>query len=82
MGCTASRPLIIPKLDEETRFPAVTAMLGSRGVRSVCSTSLTTVHRRLAGLAFGSLEATHTVRREVGFLSVVANQVALAVDEQ
>src|SRR3977135_4365234 len=71
-------PLIIPKLDEETRFPAVTAMLGSRGVRSVCSLPLTTVHRRLGGLAFGSLEADAYSKEEVGFLSLVANQVARA----
>ncbi len=50
-------PLIIPSLDAETRFPAVAAMLGNRGVRSVCALPLTTVHRRLGGLAFGSLEA-------------------------
>jgi formate hydrogenlyase transcriptional activator len=73
--------LIIPRMDEETRFPAVTAMLGSRGVRSVCSLPLTTVHRRLGGLAFGSLEADAYTKEEVGFLSLVANQVALAVDD-
>src|ERR1700730_9394828 len=54
-------PLIIPSLDVEMRFPAVTAMLGNRGVRSVCALPLTTVHRRLGGLAFGRLEAdAHT----------------------
>ena len=74
-------PLIIPSLDEETRFPAVTAMLGNRGVRSVCSLPLTTVHRRLGGLAFGSLETDAYSSEEVGFLSLVANQVALAVDD-
>ena len=74
-------PLIIPSLDAETRFPAVTAMLRNRGVRSVCSLPLTTVHRRLGGLAFGSLEADAYSREEVGFLSLVANQVALAVDD-
>ena len=74
-------PLIIPRMDEETRFPAVTAMLGSRGVRSVCSLPLTTVHRRLGGLAFGSLEADAYSKEEVGFLSLVANQVALAMDD-
>ena len=74
-------PLIIPSLDAETRFPAVTAMLRNRGVRSVCSLPLTTVHGRLGGLAFGSLEADAYSREEVGFLSLVANQVALAVDD-
>src|SRR6266481_649968 len=74
-------PLMIPSLNEETRFPAVTAMLGNRGVRSVCALPLTTVHRRLGGLAFGSLEADAYSKEEVGFLSLVANQVALAVDD-
>src|SRR6202163_1021008 len=64
-------PLMIPSLDKETRFPAVTAMLGNRGVRSVCALPLTTVHRRLGGLAFGSLEADAYSREEVGFLSLV-----------
>ena len=31
------QPLIIPSLDAETRFPAVTEMLRNRGVRSVCA---------------------------------------------
>jgi formate hydrogenlyase transcriptional activator len=75
------QPLVIPSLDAETRFPAVTAMLGNRGVRSVCVLPLTTVHRRLGGLAFGSLEADAYSTEEVGFLSLVANQVALAVDD-
>src|ERR1700732_3455224 len=75
------QPLIIPSLDAETRFPAVAEMLRNRGVRSVCALPLTTVHRRLGGLALGSLEADAYSSREVGFLSLVANQVALAVDD-
>jgi len=42
---------------------------------------LTTVHRRLGGLAFGSIEADAYSEEEVSFLSFVANQVALAVDD-
>src|SRR5258708_34992229 len=75
------QPLIIPSLDAETRFPAVAEMLKNRGVRSVCALPLTTVHRRLGGLAFGSLEADSYSSEEVSFLSLVANQVALAVDD-
>src|SRR6266568_5051850 len=75
------QPLIIPSLDAETRFPAVAEMLKSRGVRSVCALPLTTVHRRLGGLAVGSIEADAYSREEVSFLSLVANQVALAVDD-
>jgi formate hydrogenlyase transcriptional activator len=75
------QPLIIPSLDAETRFPAVAEMLKHRGVRSVCALPLTTVHRRLGGLAVGSTEIDAYNSEEVKFLSLVANQVALAVDD-
>jgi len=75
------QPLIIPSLDAETRFPAVVEMLRNRGVLSVCALPLTTVHRRLGGLAMGSLKTDAYSREEVSFLSLVANQVALAVDD-
>jgi formate hydrogenlyase transcriptional activator len=75
------QPLIIPSLDSETRFPAVGEMLKNRGVRSVCVLPLTTVHRRLGGLALGSTESDAYSEEEVSFLSFVANQVALAVDD-
>src|SRR6266403_5007855 len=75
------QPLIIPSLHVETRFPAVAEMLKNRGVRSVCALPLTTVHRRLGGLAVGSIEADAYSKEEVSFLSLVANQVALAVDD-
>src|SRR5882762_3871231 len=75
------QPLIIPSLDRETRFPAVAEMLKNRGVHSVCALPLTTVHRRLGGLALGSIEADAYSSEEISFLSLVANQVALAVDD-
>src|SRR5258707_6814065 len=75
------QPLIIPSLDAETRFPAVAEMLKNRGVRSVCALPLTTVHRRLGGLAVGSIEADAYSREAVNLLSLVVNQVALAVDD-
>jgi formate hydrogenlyase transcriptional activator len=75
------QPLIIPSLDAETRFPVVAEMLKNRGVRSVCALPLTTVHRRLGGLAVGSTETDAYSKEEVSFLSLVANHVALAVDD-
>src|ERR1700722_17011188 len=75
------QPLIIPDLDADTRFPAVAEMLKRSGVRSVCALPLTTVHRRLGGLAVGSLETDAYSKEEVSFLSLVANQVALALDD-
>jgi formate hydrogenlyase transcriptional activator len=75
------QPLIIPSLEAETRFPAVVEMLQKRGVRSVCALPLTTVHRRLGGLAVGSTRVDGYSKEDVSFLSLVANQVALAVDD-
>src|SRR5258705_12137667 len=75
------QPLIIPSLDAETRFPAVAEMLKKSGGRSVCVLPLTTVHRRLGGLAVGSTASDAYSSEEVSFLSLVANQVALAVDD-
>src|SRR5258708_8908396 len=74
-------PLIIPSLVSESRVAAVAEMLKSRGVRLVCVLPLTTVPRRLGGLAFGSIEADAYTEEEVHFLSFGANQVALAVDD-
>lgn len=56
-------------------------MLKNLGVRSVCALPLTAVHRRLGGLTVGSTETNAYNREEVSFLSLVANQVALAVDD-
>jgi len=56
-------------------------MLKKSGVRSVCVLPLTTVHRRLGGLAVGSTASDAYSSEEVRFLSLVANQVALAVDD-
>src|SRR5712672_1192777 len=74
------QPLVIPSLDTETRFPAVAEMLKNRGVRSVCALPLTTVHRRIGGLAVGSTEPDAYNKEEVSFLSLVAHQVSLAID--
>jgi PAS domain S-box-containing protein len=43
--------------------------------------SFDTRHRRLGGLAVGSTEADAYSNEEISFLSLVANQVALAVDD-
>jgi formate hydrogenlyase transcriptional activator len=75
------QPLIIPCLDTETRFPAVAELLKNRGIRSICSVPLTTVHRRLGDLVLGSAEADAYSTDEVAFLSLVANQVVQAVDD-
>jgi formate hydrogenlyase transcriptional activator len=72
--------LVIPAVNEETRFPASIKFLRD-GIRSICALPLTTVHRRLGALGLGSQQADAYSSEEVRFLSLVANQVALALDD-
>jgi formate hydrogenlyase transcriptional activator len=74
-------PLIIPFLERETRFPRVTALLESEGIRSLCALPLRTAHRRLGCFSIGSQQPNAYSQDEIGFLSLVADEVALAIDD-
>jgi formate hydrogenlyase transcriptional activator len=75
------QPLVIPAVDTETRFPQLMALLKTYGIQSVCALPLTTVHRRLGGLCFGSASANAYTEEEVCFLALVADHVALVIDD-
>jgi formate hydrogenlyase transcriptional activator len=74
-------PLVIPQLDQETRFPRMIAFLKEKGFQSACALPLTTVHRRIGSIAVASKRADAYCEEEVRFLSLVADQVALAIDD-
>ncbi len=74
------QPLVIPALDRETRFPAMVKFLTENGFQSICALPLTTVHRRIGALAVASKHADAYSKEEVRFLTLVADQAALAVD--
>lgn len=75
------QPLVIASVDQETRFPASIAVLKQYGIRSLCVLPLTTAHRRIGVLSVGSKEPDAFSNDEICFLSLVANQVALAIDD-
>jgi formate hydrogenlyase transcriptional activator len=75
------QPLIIPVVEDETRFAQEMAYLRSQRIRSTCSLPLTTPRRRVGMLIVGSREPHTYDAEEVTFLSLVANQVALAIDD-
>ena len=75
------KALIIPFLERETRFPCVTALLESEGIRSLCALPLRTAHRWLGCLAVGSRQPNAYFQEEIEFLSLVAAEVALAIDD-
>jgi len=74
-------PVVIPLVEREMRFPRMTEWLKECGIRSACALPLTTVHRRVGILALGSRHPDAYSEDEVYFLSLVANQVALAIDD-
>lgn len=72
--------LAIPFLKEETRFPRVTEYLMSHKLESMCLFPLTTALRNLGVLAFASKKPDAYSQEEMCFLSLVASEVALAMD--
>jgi formate hydrogenlyase transcriptional activator len=75
------RPLVIPFVDEETRFPDTMEFLKRHRMQSVCMLPLTTVHRRIGSMFLASEHPDAYSEEEVRFLGLVADQMALAIDD-
>jgi formate hydrogenlyase transcriptional activator len=73
--------IVIGALDRETRFPASTRIMQQAGLQSVCAFPLTTAHRRLGSLVIASVRRNAYSSEEVRFCTLVANQIALAMDD-
>jgi formate hydrogenlyase transcriptional activator len=56
------------------------SMLRENGVQSFCTVPLTTAHRRLGAMGFGSLQPTTYQDADLQFMQQVAKQVAVAID--
>ncbi len=75
------QPLLIRLEDGETRFRLVIDLLRKIGIRSLCALPLSTAHRRLGSLVFTShLEGAYS-GEDQRFLSLIANQIAVAMDD-
>jgi formate hydrogenlyase transcriptional activator len=74
------QPLVVQNIDEETRFPEILNLLRENSVKSFCGLPLTTAHRRVGVLGFGSVKQNAYPTDDLSFLARVAAQVALAVD--
>ena len=66
---------------QETRFRRTIEALHRLGLRSVCAVPLSTAHSQLGSLVFSSQFADAYSPEEVRFLSLVAAQIALAMDD-
>jgi formate hydrogenlyase transcriptional activator len=75
------RPVVVGDWETETRFPAPRPIILSYGARSSVTFPLVTARGPVGGMAFYSRWAgAYGDSREVGVLSKVASQVALAVE--
>ena len=74
------QPMIINNVEEEIRFSRAMKLLRENGVKSCCSLPLSTAHRRLGAMTFGSVREQAYQPTDLRFLVQVAKQVAVAVD--
>src|SRR5216684_4520046 len=75
------KPLITSLDARDARFSKFQEILKKKyGIRCVCTLPLTTAHSKVGTLAFASKAPDIYTNEEVHFLSVVAEQIALAFD--
>jgi formate hydrogenlyase transcriptional activator len=74
------QPLITSSMDELRRWPRLLERVQPYGVQSYCWLPLTTSRRRLGALVFACKLPSTYDGADVGFLQLVANQVAVAVE--
>jgi formate hydrogenlyase transcriptional activator len=75
------QPVVLRLADQDTRFPQMLDRLAKLGLKSSCALPLSTAHRRLGTLAFASRLEDAYSPDEQRFLSLVANQIAVAIDD-
>ena len=73
-------PLVTSLESHDTRFSKLEEVLKKYGVHCLCTLPLTTAHSKVGTLTFGSKTPDVYSAEEVRFLSVVAEQIALAFD--
>jgi len=74
------RPLYIPDVSAETRYPTILDLLRTNEIESFCLLPLFTAQRELGGLHFGSRRKNAYSEEDIEFMVQAARQVAVAVD--
>src|SRR5712672_2952042 len=73
-------PLVTSLETRDPRFSKLQEILKKYGVHCLCTLPLTTAHSKVGTLTFGSKAPDVYTAEEIQFLSVVAEQIALAFD--
>jgi formate hydrogenlyase transcriptional activator len=74
-------PLVRSTNEMEPTYSRLQAIFKRHSIRSICALPLTTAHRKLGAIAFGSKQVDAYSPSEVQFLSQVAGYIALAFDD-
>jgi formate hydrogenlyase transcriptional activator len=75
------QPLILSNAQAESQWPRLWELVyRPHGIGSFCYVPLTTARQRLGALAFSSRQSAAYAAADVDFLQLVANQVAVAVE--
>src|SRR5262249_41798923 len=67
--------------ESEIRYSAFSRKMHELGLKSLCAFPLTTAHRRLGSLVIASAQPNAYCEEEVKFCRLVADQIALAIDD-
>jgi formate hydrogenlyase transcriptional activator len=76
----SQKPLLASNASELTSWPEFAKSVQPYGVQSCCWMPLTTAQRRLGTLVFASKQPSVYAATDLDFLEIVANHVAIAVD--
>src|SRR5260370_19881432 len=74
-------PLLRSTDEMEPCYGRLQAILKRLNIRSICALPLTTAHRKLGAITFGSKQADAYSPNDIRFLSQVADYIALAFDD-
>ncbi len=75
------QPILISDITQETRFSVAKNYLQNIGIQSLCAFPLTTAHRKIGMLLFGSKHSNAYTESEIRFLTMLASAVAVAIDD-
>ena len=76
----SQQPLVVADWNRETRFKKHAEFLNELGVAATCALPLARGERRLGVLSVGRSRSVSYPEDEIRFLSLVADQIALAID--
>ncbi len=74
------RPLFIPRLEQENRWPDLLDVARAHGISSLLLIPLTTGNHRLGLLILGFFNPSETTQREMDFIHRVASEFAVTID--